>query len=590
MTPDGRLVTGGYYEQPSYQLGEGGPEIYSGLGEAFPLSGYGSQLFVACYSEDGEIDWFVTGQHIRGSALLGLAARANGDILIAYSLRGYNQGYFEYLDASLRPETDSFLHDPYAKNNIDLDEMVGFSIVSANGTVSRPFAIKNLPLSDWTSFNASPDGGFVISSWDYDNKDDTHPKTEGYNLTTKIGPDFRIVWQHKVRYISESCCTFMESACKSAVAPNGDVYVSGNVYKGVRPDGAPDKMAPILDEVSQYNQPYESYIARFSAAGKLQWIKYTGAKTLISDIATDGDQIVLGGKLILVNKILGFKPDTTEGKACFLANLRPDGKLNWLQTFNGQDIEAVSINNEKQIFAAFESVRGRGMEPIKIGTDTIPDSYKAVIVACFDAKGKYLWYKTSRSMLSRPSNANLLNDRCGNLFFTAEMWYVLPANLNIFDAAFVKGRGYGGAPLAAKIRTTIPDEVLALNVANQVVDTVQTIPNQSDEPRNQPIFCASIPYPWILQLFPNPSSGLFSARCTVSYTDSKVRLELHDMKGVFIRELMSARTVEAGTFDHACDISDLPAGNYIVMLRGSGKAAVTQLLVLQSGVLAPKKG
>jgi len=115
------------------------------------------------------------------------------------------------------------------------------------------------------------------------------------------------------------------------------------------------------------------------------------------------------------------------------------------------------------------------------------------------------------------------------------MWYVLPANMSLFDGAIVRGRGYGGAPLAARIRTTIPDNLLALNVSLQHSITVKQrdkteksglyppkgikrgATNQVNQSTNgltadtvksgRGLFCVPIPYPWKLSVFPNPSKG-----------------------------------------------------------------------------------
>jgi len=104
------------------------------------------------------------------------------------------------------------------------------------------------------------------------------------------------------------------------------------------------------------------------------------------------------------------------------------------------------------------------------------------------------------------------------------MWYVLPANMSLFDGAIVRGRGYGGAPLAARIRTSIPDNLLALNVSLQQSITSKQRDKTDKSGSNPPkgikrgatnqvnqstngltadtvksgrgLFCVPIPYPW----------------------------------------------------------------------------------------------
>jgi hypothetical protein len=116
------------------------------------------------------------------------------------------------------------------------------------------------------------------------------------------------------------------------------------------------------------------------------------------------------------------------------------------------------------------------------------------------------------------------------------MWFVLSASMNIFDAALVKGRGYGGAPLAAKIRKTIPDELIAFNQnlpsklaeantvekpaakpekpgknevrnANGAENTASGSAPDSSALSRGPSVCMPIPYPCKLLVFPNPSAG-----------------------------------------------------------------------------------
>jgi hypothetical protein len=241
-----------------------------------------------------------------------------------------------------------------------------------------------------------------------------------------------------------------------------------------------------------------------------------------------------------------------------------------------------------------------------IGKDSIPDAYERVIVASFDEKGNYRWNKISRAMLSIDSHSKIHNDECGNLYFTGEMWYSLPVNMSLFDGAIVRGKGYGGAPLAARIRTTIPDELLALNMnlsqslqikmrekikeKNSSNNSIKlkdapvlsdSLSYSSSNAQPDPVHanrCVPIPFPWSLVLFPNPTDGQFTARATISYCDSHVGVELWDAKGAFVKQLSAPHMQLAGSFDVEGAINDLAAGVYIVVLKGSNSAVSERLV------------
>ncbi|MDD2345186.1 MAG: T9SS type A sorting domain-containing protein, partial [Bacteroidales bacterium] len=378
---------------------------------------------------------------------------------------------------------------------------------------------------------------------------------------------------HKVMYLDESCCTYHQEPSISAISSDGNIYSCGNFRMGARPDGGSDYMIRNYEEKNATDKPYESYISSIGNDGKLKWIKYTGYGTLISSVYANKDMVVVGGKLNRQKKFIGNKVDTTEKKIAFLASLNPKGKLLWVQTFNATTVNSISIDHRGFIYASFDSNRSTYDIPLKIGSDTISNTFKRVVVASFDKNGKYRWFKMSNAMMSQPSNTKLYNDECGNLMITGEMWYSLKVNMSLFDAAIVKGEGYGGAPLAAKIRTTIPDELLVIN------DSLVSLVNSNNITSDNNPTCIPIPFPWKLELFPNPTSGLFTLRVTTSYADNKVSIELWDSKGKFLNRIMEPQQKEAGVFTLNYDISDLANGIYIVVLRGS-RIATTERIVL----------
>jgi hypothetical protein len=82
-----------------------------------------------------------------------------------------------------------------------------------------------------------------------------------------------------------------------------------------------------------------------------------------------------------------------------------------------------------------------------------------------------------------------------------------------------------------------------------------------------------------MKIFPNPTTGRFTVRATLSYSDNQVQLELRTITGGIIRQLLPPRSINAGSFDYECNVSDLASGVYLVMLRGSGGAVAEQVVL-----------
>ncbi len=619
MTPDGHLLAGGNYSETGGSFGNI-EMVSSGGGKSFSLYGRRGQFFVCNYNDRGEIVWMLSSaEYLGGGILLGLSSLPNGNSVIAFRTSHLSRP-FTRSDQTVSKQT-SERPDDYGNYILETDRhrYTFFAVIDPRGQIGAIHAIAGITYGECHSFTHTPDGGFLMGIWDDIRATDQNgvQREMAHNFVYKISGDFKKQWEHKVKWLDNSCCSWAEPSCKAVVSPyNGDIYVAGYFRWGIIPDGGEKHMAPEPDSITIYNEPEENYLMCLSQSGTLKWITYSGGKSRFNDISTDGNRIILGGYIINQDTLFGVKVDTTQEKRAYLASFTTGGKIKWMQTFNAAQVSAVAQDEQGQVFAAFKSDRPPYKTPLKIGTDTISDTNNRVVVGSFDARGKYRWYKYSRAYLnSVQPQTRLLTDNCGNLFITAEMHYGLPVNMSIFDAALVSCRGYGGAPLAAKIRTNIPDEVLALN-AHLVVSLNVRVPVQLPDPKPLPAppivspprqgpqpdttsttlaaiddtdtdsvpnirqGCSPIPFPWSMVLMPNPSSGQFTARATISFSDNKVRIDLWNARGGFVRNLMPEQLKEAGTFDFPVDISDLPSGLYFIVLRGSGGSAVNERLVL----------
>ncbi|MEZ5172150.1 MAG: T9SS type A sorting domain-containing protein [Bacteroidia bacterium] len=218
----------------------------------------------------------------------------------------------------------------------------------------------------------------------------------------------------------------------------------------------------------------------------------------------------------------------------------------------------------------------------------------------------------SNAMMSNEPNSRIHYEFRGNIYFTGEMWYVLPVNMSLFDAAFVAGKGYGGAPVAARLRTTIPDELLAINTVFSVpvsrssgkagkpkrqVEKPKPEPDASNpdssviamaspdtaeaqgRSKNEGVSCIPIPFPWKLEVYPNPTGGELHLRCTTSYNDNSVSVEIRDAKGALVRVLQPSKFQDAGEWKVDTDCSDLSAGVYIAVLKGNHTGVTTRFVV-----------
>jgi hypothetical protein len=178
----------------------------------------------------------------------------------------------------------------------------------------------------------------------------------------------------------------------------------------------------------------------------------------------------------------------------------------------------------------------------------------------------------------------------------------------LLDGAIASGRGYGGAPIAARLRTTIPDELLTIN--KSLVQTIQLKNNERKKKkvekieeasgtRNSPdqtnntsvsagkdtlesgrqLSCVAMPFPWKIEAYPIPTRGPITLKSSLSYTDPKVKIDLYDSKGAFLRNILPVQLKDAGEFELNVDLSDLAAGVYITVLKGSSFGASCRIIV-----------
>lgn len=620
VTPDGRLIAAGDYSVPSYQISSEEKGLYDGAGNLHKLqNAYSDQFFVSCMGPSGKMEWMISGsEYAANSRLRNVCAKPDGNIIVAFT--GYRISEFPIsfcdelgeiegfgVGEEVPHKTDSIFENQHRNGQLDLIYLAEFN---RKGNLVGYHAFRFKENDTWFSFECAPDGTMYFTTTDsYHVIENGKGMPRGGNIIVRISPDFKTVNRKIFEYITPTCCSHMEPGMLCTISDRGELFVGGTYHTGIRVDGARDHMVkPTADYNSKYF--YNSYVAKLNPVTlKLDWIRHSEGWTHIKAITVTDHEITIGGRVQFNNTAYKQKLDTTGAKKAFLISMNLSGDVLWSQTFNAEDVNALCHDFGGNIYTSYRSKRSKGLEPLKIGSDTISNTYERIVVAAFDKNGNYKWSKKSNAMMSNDPHSKLHCDPCGNIYFTGEMWYVLPVNMSLFDAAFVAGRGYGGAPVAARIRTTIPDELLAINTvfsvplsrdkkapqkeknktktADRKQDANPTssaqIPADSTKSqgrsKNDLISCIPIPFPWKMEVYPNPTGGELHLKCITSYNDNSVSVEIRDAKGALIRVLQPPKLQEAGEWIVDTDCSDLSSGVYIAVLKGSQTGVTTRFVV-----------
>jgi hypothetical protein len=139
------------------------------------------------------------------------------------------------------------------------------------------------------------------------------------------------------------------------------------------------------------------------------------------------------------------------------------------------------------------------------------------------------------------------------MFVTGTLWFVLPSQMVWWDKTFVKGNGYGAAPFVAQFNNTLPSTMGRA--------------------------CTISPGPWKVRNYPNPFAEITVFEYTLSYTDI-VTFEIYSMSGQLVQTLFSTKPHESGKYEMVFN-SNLSAGAYIAMLKGTGIVATCKFVIVK---------
>jgi len=163
-------------------------------------------------------------------------------------------------------------------------------------------------------------------------------------------------------------------------------------------------------------------------------------------------------------------------------------KLKWTISTGTERAHDLRIDHKNNLYVlgTFSANKMSGI----IGNDTIKPDYN-VFIARFSENGKYQWIKEADiPVTTRNEPLSLLMDNCNNMYMVGTLWFVLPATMSWWDKAFVKGKGYGGAPFISRFENTIPEKI------NEGIN------GEISEEKS----CVISPGPWKIRNYPNPFS------------------------------------------------------------------------------------
>ncbi len=607
VNTNGDIVTGMQRESTTYMPFKEEPCMFGSAGDSVLMPYQGHEMIFFCYDSQGKIKWTLRSAFATNNDLLGMVAKKNGNVIVAYTAHTVD-GFVPVLPApkelmsndefEVEDEPDSDVIDHFARNarfdseKTNVGYTVVFSEIDVHGVLIGSKAVQGLDDENWSDFKLAPDGGYLIAYEQHLRPKDRriHPREVNHNFVVKLNAHFEFSWVYKVRFLECGSSGNFYPTSAMTVGPSGDIYILGNAHCGVHLPGAQDHTAPIFPEDTDMTEPYDSYIAKLNSKGELKWVRYTDAKTIISDITADNHNVFVGGSIRLANNFLGIPMDTTGEKKAFIGCLDINGKPKWVQNYRAIQVKIVHADQLGNVFAHFESRSTQYDPPLIIGRDTLLNSYGDLVISSFNSKGEVKWTKSSNAFISRNTDGPVLfSDDCGNLYVVAELHHGLPINMCMLDAAFVRGFSYGTSPLVARIRTTLPADLEELNApltAGLTMEPIEIkkendkpIENKNETGENENGHCIPIPAPWKLEILPNPNNGIFRVRATLSYTDKNLTLEIFDGKGSFSRAISSFPLLEAGTHIFDINLPDLANGHYVVVLRGSSGGVSERLVV-----------
>lgn len=526
----GNLIVAGQF-QPGYGY-QSERSLYSSTGQSVAVT-YGNEyMFMASYSPEGKINWL---REFRGADdPIGMGLDADGNVVVLASNR--NNPTFPELGIRVDNARHFIMH------------------LSPQGKAMKIVTDTLNLLRDPIRFAVSNQGGYIVTQSEH-TLEPSGSGVQSVNWMTlvKLNPAFTLSWKQRIRLYGSH--GYFLPGMLFDEARNGDIYGVLAVREAAG-FGEKKFMAPATDSIDAHHGGFESYLVSYNKNGKQKWVKRSGAKTIFSAIKVSENSVYLGGNIQNQHDFFGKAVDTSGRKAMVLARFSLSGRLQWVQATQAHTIKALTTDQHENVYAVVESKIGYPQKMI-FYSDTLSNVFQSLLIASFDEGGRFRWIKHTRLPMSTNEFPNLITTECGDIFVSGELWWVMKAEMKWFDAALVKGYGYGPMPFVGKINNTLPAFV----------------------PRDKPGECVVSPAPWAIRNFPNPFKGATTVEYKTTYRDENISLQLYSINGSLVKTYFTRRVHDKGTYTYRLQAEGLASGVYVLVLRGTVAVATAQILV-----------
>lgn len=526
----GNLIVAGVF-QPGYGY-HSDRSLYSSTGQSVSVT-YGNEyMYMASYSPEGKINWLRECKGADDPVGMGLDKDGNAVVLASND----NNPTFPELGIRVNNARYFILH------------------LSPEGKAVKVVADTQNVIRHPIRFAVSNQGGYIVTQSEHTlEKSGNAVESANWMSLIKLDASCALSWKQRIRLYGSH--GYFIPGMLFDEAHNGDIYGVIAVREAA---GFGDKKfkAPEVDSVDKQHRGFESYLVSYNKSGKMKWVKPSGTKSIFSAIKVSDRGVYLGGNIQNAYPFFGKSIDTTGKKAMVLARFNFKGALQWVETTRANTIKALATDQHENVYAVVES-RVSYPEKMVFYTDTLSNVYESLLIASFSEAGTYRWVKHTRLPMSRNEYPQLITTDCGDIFVSGELWWVMKAEMKWFDAALVKGYGYGPMPFVGKINNTLPAFV----------------------PREKPGECMVSPAPWTLRNFPNPFKSATTVEYKTTYRDDRISLQLYSINGSLIKTFFTNRPQEKGTHTFRLQADGLAAGIYVLVLRGTVAVATEQILV-----------
>ena len=599
----GELLIAMDYSKPSYYPFDSRIVMYSNADDSLDLGYFMNEFLFVAYDVKGHFIYNKKGSDFgEHFDLFGIAALSTGNFVLAYralKIPGDVPIYEKDGTISNKKMIPSWVSRDALSKNINFDgthtytgDAMLFTVLSPQGEVIDTHAMIGFDRYIWKSFSGTLDGGLMIGLSEHrlEKTEFGYSSWVQYDCVIKLKSDLHIAWSHDTKEICETSNGSYIPGMRSVASDDNQYFSVGTMHGKIHAEGSPvHEVQGRCETISEKEDPgYEAYVNCISEDGNLLWVKFSGSPVIFDDVTAARNHIFISGRLICSDRVFGNVVDTTSEKKTFIVCLDYTGNVRWINTYHARQICRLDADESGKMNAFFHTMDVEGDLPLVIGQDTLQGFYCQIIVASFSENGNALWTKTSNVPMSSNGveETQLYHDGCGNVFVVGSMWFVGSAGFSCFDAAFVNGQGYAGAPLVAMIQTTIPPENLALfahhdeasknfNFTVEVSNDEEKSMAEVNEIEEQ---CIPISKPWRITVMPNPTDGKYAAKIELSYAAKNVNVDVYTTMGSHIKNIFRSDILDEQTLMLEDDISELPAGAYLLIVQGEGGAASARFI------------